>query len=181
MTDDVTIANAESVVTDINTAGLRLHGFIRKEIDDALGHVAGDALLVESARRMRDCVRASDTVVRTGGDELLLVLPDVEAEGAAHVAEKLVARLTHPLHLEEHTLRVTCSLGITLSPGDGDTASGLIARADTAMYRAKQAGRNRYQFFAEQLRVWEQTGPPLLPMALNLSPNSFSIVSAVTP
>ncbi|MBK1649328.1 EAL domain-containing protein [Rhabdochromatium marinum] len=123
-----------------------------KEINDALGHATGDALLVEVARRMRDAVRATDTVARAGGDEFILVLSDVEPKGAAHVAEKLVARLSEPLYLEKQTLSVSCSLGITLSTGDGDTADALITRADTAMYRAKQAGRNRYQFFTEEMQ-----------------------------
>ncbi|MTW21080.1 diguanylate cyclase domain-containing protein [Allochromatium palmeri] len=123
-----------------------------KEINDTLGHATGDALLVEVARRMRDAVRATDTVARSGGDEFILVLSDVESKDAAYLAGKLVARLSEPLHLEKQTLSVSCSLGITLSTGDGDTADALIRRADTAMYQAKQAGRNRYQFFTEEMQ-----------------------------
>ena len=123
-----------------------------KRINDSLGHAVGDALLVEVARRMRDCVRAADTVARPGGDEFMLVLPGAGAEGAAHVAAKLVAGLAAPLRLEGHTLTIGCSLGISLCPDNGTDASVLIARADTAMYRAKQEGRNRYQFFTEDMQ-----------------------------
>ena len=101
---------------------------------------------------MRDALRATDTVARSGGDEFILVLSDVESKDAAYLAGKLVARLSEPLHLEKQTLSVSCSLGITLSTGDGDTADALIRRADTAMYQAKQAGRNRYQFFTEEMQ-----------------------------
>jgi diguanylate cyclase (GGDEF)-like protein len=123
-----------------------------KRINDSLGHAAGDALLVEVARRMRECVRAADTVARPGGDEFMLVLPETGAEGAAHLAAKLVAGLAAPLRLEGHTLTVGCSLGISLFPDNGTDASVLIAHADTAMYRAKQAGRHRYRFFTEDMQ-----------------------------
>ncbi|MBK1704962.1 hypothetical protein CKO40_10530 [Halochromatium glycolicum] len=82
----------------------------------------------------------------------MLVLPGVEADGAAHLAEKLVARLVEPMRLAAQTLSISCSLGISLFPADGDGASELIAHADTAMYQAKQDGRNRYQFFTEAMQ-----------------------------
>ena len=123
-----------------------------KAINDALGHAVGDGLLVEVARRMRACMRAADTVARPGGDEFMLVVPGVKAQGAAHLASKLVKRLVEPLSVDGHEITIGCSVGISLAPDDGCQASELIAHADTAMYRAKQAGRNRYQFFTEDMQ-----------------------------
>ncbi|EGV28610.1 diguanylate cyclase/phosphodiesterase with PAS/PAC and GAF sensor(s) [Thiorhodococcus drewsii AZ1] len=123
-----------------------------KQINDSLGHAAGDALLVEVARRMSACVRTVDTVARPGGDEFMLILPETGTEGTAHLAAKLIARLNAPLHLEGQELSISCSLGISLFPDHGTEASTLISCADTAMYRAKQSGRNRYQFFTEDMQ-----------------------------
>lgn len=122
-----------------------------KQINDSLGHAMGDALLVQMAQRMQSCVRASDTVARPGGDEFMLVLPEVDADGAARFAEKLVTRLAEPLLIEGHEISVSCSLGISLYPDNGKTDKELLSHADTAMYRAKQQGRNAYQFFTEAM------------------------------
>lgn len=146
----VALAQMKRQGTPVAVMALDLDRF--KAINDALGHTIGDTLLVEVARRMTACMRASDTVARPGGDEFMLVLQGVEAEGAAHLAEKLVASLADPIHLDGHELTIGCSLGISLAPRDSDTAGELITRADTAMYRAKQSGRNRYQFFTQEMQ-----------------------------
>ncbi|BBL75972.1 hypothetical protein MishRS11D_30700 [Methylomagnum ishizawai] len=123
-----------------------------KQINDSLGHLVGDALLREAARRMRACVREQDCVARQGGDEFMLVLPDTDADGAAHAAEKIVEALSTSFDICGNELHISCSLGISLYPDNGRDANGLIRNADVAMYRAKQNGRNGYQFFTEEMQ-----------------------------
>lgn len=122
-----------------------------KHVNDSLGHHVGDALLQEMARRMMACVREEDTVARPGGDEFMLVLPETGADGAAHVAEKIVRRIAEPMRLDGHELNISCSLGLSLFPDNGHNREILIQNADAAMYRAKQRGRNAYQFFTEEM------------------------------
>jgi len=123
-----------------------------KHINDSLGHLIGDALLQEAARRMRTAVREQDTVARPGGDEFMLILPGTDADGAAHTAQKIVKALSQPMRIEGHELHISCSLGISLYPDNGQAGSDLIGNADVAMYRAKQRGRNAYQFFTEEMQ-----------------------------
>ena len=118
-----------------------LDGF--KSVNDARGHAVGDALLQAVAVRVRDCVRAGDTVARVGGDEILLVLdgvPDLAA--ATLVSEKVREALGVPVMIAGEAVPVTVSIGVTMADIHDDV-DGLIARADRAMYEAKQAGRNR--------------------------------------
>ncbi|MDB6163594.1 MAG: hypothetical protein JWL98_1026, partial [Xanthomonadaceae bacterium] len=116
-----------------------------KEINDTLGHAAGDHLLQEIAARLRDCVRPSDTVARLGGDEFVIVLPHISYPGgAAIVAEKLIDRIALPAYVDGHMVAVTISVGISAYPADGIESVALLKRADAAMYRAKRAGRNGY-------------------------------------
>jgi diguanylate cyclase (GGDEF)-like protein/PAS domain S-box-containing protein len=118
-----------------------------KEVNDSLGHAIGDRLLQEVAGRLKDCVREDDTVARLGGDEFVLLLPRVRhGEGAAHIAQKVLGRMGEPFRLSDRELHVTTSAGIALSPGDGEDAETLLKNADDAMYRAKELGRNAYQF-----------------------------------
>jgi diguanylate cyclase (GGDEF)-like protein/PAS domain S-box-containing protein len=117
-----------------------------KNINDSLGHAIGDRLLVEVARRMRAALREMDTVGRLGGDEFLLLLPDADADAAAHVAQKLLTEVAKPVRIDAHTLTVTPSVGISLFPKDGRSFDELMKSADTAMYRAKERGRNTYHF-----------------------------------
>jgi diguanylate cyclase (GGDEF)-like protein/PAS domain S-box-containing protein len=124
-----------------------------KQINDSLGHLVGDSLLQEAARRMSGSVREQDTVARPGGDEFMLILPDTDAEGAAHMAEKLVRRLAEPVCIDGYELHISCSLGLSLYPANGRDAASLIQSADAAMYRAKQHGRNNYQFFTEAMHA----------------------------
>lgn len=124
-----------------------------KNINDSLGHHLGDLLLVEVARRLSGLVRSQDTVARLGGDEFVAVLPDTHAQGAAHIARKLLARIAEPYLLEQHELSITPSIGIAMFPDDGEDYQSLYRCADTAMYRAKQVGRNGYSFFTAEMQA----------------------------
>jgi diguanylate cyclase (GGDEF)-like protein/PAS domain S-box-containing protein len=124
---------------------LDLDGF--KQVNDALGHAVGDRLLQEVAARLRECVREDDLVARVGGDEFVLVLPRVDSEGSVRIARQVLARLQETARLEGHEVSVTTSLGIALFPRDGDDAETLVRKADRAMYRAKEAGKNRYRLW----------------------------------
>lgn len=122
-----------------------------KFINDSLGHAIGDKLLIKVAERLTSQVREEDTVCRTGGDEFIILLPDTDADGAGHVAQKLVENITSHFEIEGNQLFVTLSIGISIYPDNGKDAESLNKHADTAMYRAKQAGRNQYQFFTAQM------------------------------
>ena len=125
-----------------------------KHINDSAGHVIGDRLLQSLAQRLLDCVRDSDTVSRQGGDEFVILLPEVtHAAGAAVIAGKLLVALSAPHHIDHHDLEVTVSIGIANYPDDGTDAETLMKRADFAMYHAKDSGRNNYQFFEPKMNV----------------------------
>jgi diguanylate cyclase (GGDEF)-like protein/PAS domain S-box-containing protein len=123
-----------------------------KLINDTLGHGAGDRLLKEATRRLQACLRPGDTVGRFGGDEFGAILADLAKPGdASLVAQKIIDALAQPFQLDGHESYVTASIGITLFPTDGDEAGTLIMNADTAMYRAKEQGRNTYQYFTREM------------------------------
>ncbi len=125
-----------------------------KHINDSLGHAVGDQLLQSVAQRLTAVVRSSDTVCRQGGDEFVILLADVEhAEDAALSAQKILAALTVPHRIDQLELHVTVSIGISIYPDDGQDADTLIKSADTAMYHAKEGGRNNYQFFEPDMNV----------------------------
>ena len=116
-------------------------------MNDTLGHPVGDRLLQEVASRLRECVREDDMVARVGGDEFILLLPSVRhAEGAARIARKLLDRIEDVFDADGHELSVTTSVGIALFPQHGEDEETLLRNADAAMYRAKELGRNGYQF-----------------------------------
>ncbi|MEJ2446295.1 MAG: EAL domain-containing protein, partial [Exilibacterium sp.] len=124
-----------------------------KNINDSLGHRMGDAVLIETAKRIKMAVREADTVSRLGGDEFILVLSEADNEGVAHVAEKVIQAITKPFYIANHELSVSPSIGISMYPVDGINAETLVQSADSAMYRAKQSGRNTYRFFTPEMYV----------------------------
>src|SRR5205814_2302687 len=119
-----------------------------KVINDSLGHNIGDRLLQEVAQRVQSCLRESDTVARLGGDEFTLLLPNlVNSEDAAPIAQKIIETIRAPFHIDGRELYTTTSIGISLYPEDAADAETLIKNADTAMYQAKEQGRDNYQLF----------------------------------
>ena len=123
-----------------------------KVINDGLGHAAGDTLLVEIARRLINCLRTTDTVARLGGDEFTMLLEDVEgAEGAIRVARRILESLAIPFHIAGREVVSTGSIGIALSTAESHTADEILRDADTAMYRAKNGGRARYEIFDQKM------------------------------
>ena len=125
-----------------------------KAINDRLGHVIGDELLKEVANRLSGSARAVDTVCRMSGDEFTIVMEDTGHAGlgeASLVAERIIAAVSQPFTLRGHTVTSAASIGISIYSVDGTDADTLIRNADSAMYRAKELGRNRYQYFSEML------------------------------
>ncbi|HEY6898127.1 MAG TPA: EAL domain-containing protein [Rhodocyclaceae bacterium] len=119
-----------------------------KLVNDTLGHHVGDKLLIEVARRLTACVRTSDTVVRVGGDEFVVLIEDMDdRETIAHLADKVQEALSQPVLVEGNTLHTPPSIGIALYPDDGSDIETLLRNADTAMYRVKTNGRNGWAFF----------------------------------
>jgi diguanylate cyclase (GGDEF)-like protein/PAS domain S-box-containing protein len=140
------ILQAERRGTSVAILFLDLDKF--KHVNDSLGHAIGDRLLESVAQRLCACVRGSDTVCRQGGDEFIVLIPENRrAEDATLTAEKIIAALAEPHFVEDHELHVTTSIGISIYPNDGADAETLIRNADTAMYQAKEKGRNNFQFF----------------------------------
>ena len=124
-----------------------------KNVNDSLGHQVGDELLVQVAQRLKAALREQDTVCRLGGDEFVILCSDTDASGAAHVASKLMEATSPRYLIQQQELAITFSIGIALFPADGDTFEELSMRADTAMYRAKQTGRNAYRFFTTEMQA----------------------------
>ncbi|MBI2276604.1 MAG: EAL domain-containing protein [Dechloromonas sp.] len=123
-----------------------------KNINDTLGHEVGDQLLVQAAQRGLAVLRDTDTISRQGGDEFVVVLPELEhRQDAMHITRKLLAALCQPYRLAGHELTVSGSAGIVLYPDDGQTVSELLRKADAAMYRAKEEGRNTFRFFSSEV------------------------------
>jgi diguanylate cyclase (GGDEF)-like protein/PAS domain S-box-containing protein len=123
-----------------------------KNVNDSLGHRVGDELLIQVAARLGSVVRDEDTLCRLGGDEFVLVLPNTDADGAAHVAAKLLKITAPPYRLEQQVVTCTVSAGIAVYPTDGDNAVALSTCADAAMYRAKARGGNAYCFFTAEMQ-----------------------------
>lgn len=123
-----------------------------KVINDTLGHEAGDLLLQEVARRLLGCVREEDTVARMGGDEFVVIQKDVsQPESAALLSARMLAAIGTPFTLAGHEIVTSLSIGISLYPQDGRDASTLLKNADAAMYRAKEKGRNGYQYYSDEM------------------------------
>lgn len=143
------IARAKRLNTKVALLFFDLDNF--KPVNDQHGHDVGDKLLVHVARRLKESIRESDTVARLGGDEFVILLEDVEGENdVAVVADKIVQRTSALFIIDELKLRLSCSIGISLFPEHGSTRVEMMRRADVAMYNAKKAGRNQYQYYREE-------------------------------
>ena len=119
-----------------------------KQVNDALGHRAGDAVLREAAHRVAGCLRKADTLARHGGDEFVVVIPDLQQEGDCQVvAEKILRSLVPPFQVDGRDFVIGASIGVSLYPADAGDGEALLRNADVAMYRAKQLGRNNYRFY----------------------------------
>ena len=124
-----------------------------KDINDTLGHDVGDQLLVEAAKRLKACLRQSDTVGRLGGDEFTIIVGEFSDLGPEEsFAQKILASLALPFWLGNETIYLSASIGITLYPEDGITSEELLKNADQSMYAAKKAGRNQYQYFTASMQ-----------------------------
>ncbi|HEX8169812.1 MAG TPA: EAL domain-containing protein [Thermoanaerobaculia bacterium] len=146
--DRVTVALSHAQREQSRLAVLFLDLDRFKVINDSLGHNIGDSLLQAVSARLQACVRESDTVARLGGDEFTVLLPRLHrADDAVPVASKIIEAIRHPFHIEGREFFITTSIGISLFPEDGTDAETLIKNADTAMYQAKELGRDNYQLF----------------------------------
>ncbi|OSM00211.1 two-component system response regulator [Magnetofaba australis] len=126
-----------------------------KQVNDTLGHSAGDELLQHVAQRLEGCVRATDTVARLGGDEFTMILTEVgvSSDSVAHVAEKVLIELQKPMHIKGQEIFVGASIGISLFPENGEDFDTLTKNADVAMYQAKARGRGNFVFFSEDMNT----------------------------
>jgi diguanylate cyclase (GGDEF)-like protein/PAS domain S-box-containing protein len=124
-----------------------------KDVNDTLGHTAGDELLLEMSLRLRKCVREEDTVARLGGDEFTMILSDLRnPEDAIQVAEKILKKVSEPIVIAGTPIEASASIGIALYPTDGSDVDSLLRNADSAMYRAKESGRNNYQLCTAEMK-----------------------------
>jgi len=142
----IALAHAQRNQNKVVVAMIDLDNF--KEINDTLGHIVGDLFLEATAERLDAQMRKGDTVARFGGDEFLLILPDLKViEDAIQVAQKIVDSFCKPLLIDTYQFVVTMSIGISVYPNDGTDEVILLKNADIAMYQAKQAGGGRYQLY----------------------------------
>ncbi|MEO8032938.1 MAG: EAL domain-containing protein [Acidobacteriota bacterium] len=125
-----------------------------KIVNDGLGHSFGDRLIADVSRRLQECIRASDTISRTGGDEFSILLPDVtSSEAVASIARKILASLDRPFVVDQREFFVTASMGVSIHPADGDDVETLFRCADAALHRAKELGRNQSQLFTASMNA----------------------------
>lgn len=122
-----------------------------KYVNDSMGHTVGDKLLQSVAQRILDCAREGDTVARLGGDEFVVLLREADHLGASKVAEKLIKSIGEPFHIDTVQISTHASIGISLYPDDAKDSDTLVKNADVAMYRAKEDGRNNFQFFEPEM------------------------------
>ena len=147
---DQALRRAEREAHQVAVLFLDLDRF--KNINDSLGHPVGDVLLQEAAQRLIQLVRREDTVARLGGDEFIILIEEIkEAQDVAHLAKKIIEAFARPFMVKERELHLTVSVGISLYPHDGTDGATLVRNADAAMYRAKEDGRNAYQFYTAAL------------------------------
>ena len=123
-----------------------------KEINDTFGHLYGDLLLQEVAKRLKKLLRKEDMVARISGDEFVVILEHVKSDyDAAQIAQKILDEISRPMILDPYEVSITLSIGITVCPEDGDSSTVLFKNADTALYKAKELGRNNYEFFSQEM------------------------------
>jgi diguanylate cyclase (GGDEF)-like protein/PAS domain S-box-containing protein len=127
-----------------------------KNINDTLGHSVGDELLIHIAQHLKHSLREEDTIARQGGDEFVLLLPDVDESGAITVAEKLLENITRPIQIAQHRLVVTPSIGIAIYPRDGQDFGTLSSHADAAMYKAKSEGRHCFRCYTPAMHSFTE-------------------------
>lgn len=152
--DRLSLAMAQAKRNDEMLAVMLLDLDRFKVVNDTLGHVVGDELLLSVGARLRGCVREGDTLARLGGDEFTLLLPQVGGgEDATKIAQKIIAALERPFYIDNHELFVSVSIGISLFPNDGETIDGLVKNADIAMYHTKSRGKNNYQFYSQSMNA----------------------------
>ncbi|MDX2503462.1 MAG: EAL domain-containing protein [Gammaproteobacteria bacterium] len=123
-----------------------------KEINDSLGHKVGDDVLIHVSQRLQMCMRDTDTVSRLGGDEFMMIIGSIrDSNIIAEIVKKIMHKLFQPIPVLEHNLYITLSLGISIYPDDANNSESLIRNADTAMYSAKEEGRNTYRYYSEDM------------------------------
>ncbi|TDQ45191.1 diguanylate cyclase/phosphodiesterase with PAS/PAC sensor(s) [Tepidicella xavieri] len=124
-----------------------------KSINDSLGHLFGDMVLIEIASRLKQCLRQTDTLCRLGGDEFVIHLHDADTSGAEITAQRIIEAVTRPVEIEDMSFNLSCSVGIAMYPSDGQTLDELIQHADTAMYQVKDRGKGHYRFYRPQMNA----------------------------
>jgi diguanylate cyclase (GGDEF)-like protein/PAS domain S-box-containing protein len=125
-----------------------------KYINDSLGHSIGDTVLIETAARLKSNLRDEDTVARLGGDEFIIILPNIQINSIVHMAQRLLDGFQKPFYINNHELSISASIGISIYPHDGSDFETLYKNADTAMFRAKQDGRNTFCFFTREMQQY---------------------------
>jgi diguanylate cyclase (GGDEF)-like protein/PAS domain S-box-containing protein len=152
--DRLTLALAQAQRQQQKLAVLLLDLDRFKDINDTLGHSVGDQFLRATSKRLKGLLRKSDTLARMGGDEFLFLLPDIgRLENATEVVQKILESFRESFLVEDHELRTTASIGVTIFPYDGTDADTLLKNADIAMYSAKQKGRNNYQRYTSTMKI----------------------------
>ena len=125
-----------------------------KDVNDSMGHIAGDQLLINMSGRLADCLKTTDTVARSGGDEFVIILPNItDMHSLSVTLDNLLEAASKPFEIQQREFIVTCSLGLSFYPNDGEDCDTLLKNADAAMYEAKKAGKNNYQFFTKTLNA----------------------------
>lgn len=147
-TDRLTLALAHSQRVGRSMAVLFVDIDRFKVVNDTLGHLVGDRLLQEAARRIQRCVRGEDTVARMGGDEFTVILQEVDESGARRITSRILEELATPISIDGQELHTAASIGISMAPADGQSAETLMKHADIALYKAKDGGRNQFFFFS---------------------------------
>ncbi len=152
LTIERTLAQAKRKNQTLGLMFLDLDHF--KEINDTLGHLAGDKLLVCVAERLKSCVRSVDFIARLGGDEFVIILDDIQSpKTTMGIAEKILSSLSKAVAIGNQEIFISCSIGITFFPEDASNVNDLLKHADVAMYKAKNKGRNNFQFFTPELNA----------------------------